>query len=73
MGIISHPHADMILEWVTAIRDAKPVAANPLVVGQPNVDRWLGVIRQCAEAQLARLNAGLKSMGRRPPINVDKP
>jgi metallo-beta-lactamase class B len=64
VAITNHPHADMTLEGVARIHDAKPGDPNPLVVGRQGVERWFGVIGACAEAQQARLDLGLAPMGR---------
>ncbi len=64
IAITNHPHADMTLEWVAQLHDSHPVS-NPLIVGSAGVARWFGVIKACAQAQQARLTAGLPPEGRR--------
>lgn len=50
----NHTYADNTLEYNAAMK-ANPTGANPWIIGVDGVQRWLGVMRECGEAQAARL------------------
>jgi metallo-beta-lactamase class B len=60
----SHPFVDGSLERMKELRNRKPGEANPFVVGQEVVRRFLDILDQCAALEIARYNAGQDGFGR---------
>jgi metallo-beta-lactamase class B len=50
----NHPLYDGLEDKLAKLRDRKPSAPNPFIVGQANYAKFLDVMSECARAQLAR-------------------
>jgi metallo-beta-lactamase class B len=52
--LLNHPIMDGLFEKLEALKARKPGAPHPLVIGEASYQRFLGVMTECAKAQLAR-------------------
>jgi metallo-beta-lactamase class B len=50
----NHPLYDGFEERLAKLRDRKPGAPNPFVVGPSNYDKFLDVMTECTQAEVAR-------------------
>ena len=50
----NHPLYDNFEERLAKLRERKPGAANPFVVGQANYQKFLDVMSECMRAEIAR-------------------
>jgi metallo-beta-lactamase class B len=52
--LMNHPIMDGLFEKLAKLKSRKPGEPHPLVVGEASYQRFLGVMTECARAQLAR-------------------
>ena len=52
--LLNHPIMDGLFEKLAKLKSRKPGEPHPLVVGEASYQRFLGVMTECARAQLAR-------------------
>ena len=52
--LLNHPIMDGLFERLERLKGRKPGEPHPLVVGEESYQRFLGVMTECARAQLAR-------------------
>ena len=50
----NHPLYDEFAQRLAELRERKPGAPNPFIVGQGNYGKFLDVMSECMQAQIAR-------------------
>lgn len=71
--ISSHPFVDGSLMRMEQIRNSKPGARNPFVIGQRDARRYIEILDACAVVHIAREEAGLDGTGTMRLADMPKP